>query len=123
MAKKKAKKQPKYIKNTPSGRRAIAGAKAGKDRIKNPDGSYSSIRTGSYGVDDKTMIVPHVVKTKRGTMRRLRPGEEAVGRAQRTGDFAVAKNEQVATRRSKKFSKRLGKISKKAAKKAGKGRK
>jgi len=119
MAVRKRKHQPHRIKNTPSGKRAIAGAKAGKDRIKNPDGTNSSIRTATFGVEidgkKRVMIAPTVVKTPSGQMRQLTPAQ-AVARARRTGDFAVVRSQRVADRRSKKFSKRLGKISKRAAK-------
>jgi len=118
MAKKK-KKQPSRIKNTPSGRRAIAGARAGKDSIKNRDGTHSSIRTATVGVTlqgkPRTMIVPTVVKSPSGQMRRLTV-DQAVKRAKRTGDFALTKKQSTADRRSKKFSKRLGKISRRRKK-------
>jgi len=110
------KKRFSRIKNTPSGKRAIAGARSGKDFLVNPGGSRSSIRTATFGVNiggkERTIIVPTIVKTPSGTMKRL-TNDQAVTRARRTGDFAVVKSQQVADRRSRKFSERLGKISRK----------
>ncbi len=104
------------IKNTPSGRRALAGAHSGKDFITNPDGTKSSIRTATFGVSvrgkERVMIAPTVVKTPGGKMVRL-SSDEAAARARKTGDFALVKNQKTADRRSRKFSKRLGRISEK----------
>jgi hypothetical protein len=74
----------------------IPGKKRGKDR-------------------EMTMLIPHVVKGKDGKLHKLSPAK-AVARAKRTGDFAEVKNPKVGTRRSKKFSARLGKLSTKRPK-------
>jgi hypothetical protein len=113
-------RQPKKIKNTPSGRRALAGARSGKGGILNPDGSKSSIRTATFGVTTpdgkkRTMIVPTVVAGPGGAMHRLTP-DQALQRARATGDFALVKRQSTADRRSKKFSRRLGQISQRQGK-------
>ncbi|GAF76807.1 unnamed protein product, partial [marine sediment metagenome] len=105
----KRKSPPKKIKNTPSGKRALAAARGKtKDILKNPSGSRSSISTMTVGVEHKgkerTLIVPTVVK-QGGKMVRLKP-DAAVTRALKTKDFAMVKKQKTGDRRSKKFSKR-----------------
>jgi len=126
MAKKRS-KTPKFIKNTPSGKRALAGARRrggavpGKDFFVNPDGSGSSILTGTFGVNidgkEKTIIAPHIVKDNAGNLVRL-TSAQAVSRALATGDFAVAKSVAAGTKKSQKFSRRLGSINRKVRAKA-----
>lgn len=122
------KKQPKYLKNTPSGKRAIRQAKAGAKGVAVGTGR-GSIQSGTVTVGipgkkrgpdrERTMLIPHIVQNEDGTMQKLTPAQ-AEKRALKTGDYARVKNPEVGKRRSKKFSKRLGKLAEKARKKARK---
>ena len=127
------------IKKTKFGKRALSGAKKLTDRIKNPSGSHSSVRTATFDIPGKktrkgqrtdVMLAPTIRKDPiTGIIKQL-SNPEAAKAARKTGDFvrvvggitdkAIQKARAKGDKKSRKFSKRLGKISDKARKRKSK---
>lgn len=107
---------------TKSGRRAVRTAKHGGSSL-----GGGTIKTGSFTVSKKaggklqTILAPHIVKAPGGGLRQL-TSSEAESRALRTGDFTkvgrarkpgspkIDKDIAKATKMSKAFSARLGRL-------------
>lgn len=116
----------KHLKRTQFGKRALAGARAGKDRVRNADGTFSSVRTATYDIPGKkgrtdVMVAPTIRKVG-GKMKQMTHAE-ARASALKSGDYVrvkggktqkkIEKARAKGDRKSKRFSKRLGKISRK----------
>jgi len=82
----------KKFKNTQFGSRALAGARDGTGGLVNPDGSTSSVRTGTWDIPGKggrtdVMVAPTIRQDPvTGELVRLSP-DEALAQALGLGDF------------------------------------
>lgn len=124
----------KKFKHTTFGKRALAGARSGTGGIANPDGTRSSVRSATFDVKGRkgrtdVAVVPTIRKSATtGKLTRLTPPQAAKA-AFTTGDYVrvkarrgetVAETRARGDKRSRKFSKKLGRISAKVARKRGK---
>lgn len=122
------KRGKRSIARTQSGRRALRGAKTGESPFKGRSIRTASVQVSSGKKKRQVILVPTVVKKKSGGFVEFGNAGDAAREALRKGDFArvgrpaaagsksLAKSERKATKRSKKFSKRLGRISRKRKK-------
>lgn len=114
----------KKFKRTKFGARAIAGARSGTGGKKNPSGSRSSVKTATFDVPGRkgrtdVAVVPTIRKV--GGKLKTFSLNDALKEARRTGDFvrvkggktqkAIEKARAKGDKKSRSFSKKLGKIS------------
>lgn len=120
-------KGKKKFKNTQFGKRALNGARTGTNRVKNKDGTYSSVKTATFDIPGKksgstdVMVAPTIRKQSDGSMKSL-SAQQAFRAAAESGDYVrvkggkskkkVVKAREKGDKKSQKFSARLGKISK-----------